>query len=100
MMSAQQRAPQPPPPPTPNQLPGEPQQVMYNQQRRTLGNITNAGTNVRAPVAAREVGPPGGQVAVPKSPSRVTLSASAPSPSVAIPPKPQFFAHNPSIRSK
>lgn len=97
LMSAQQRAPQPPP-----QL-MEPQKavtpgpgVMYSPQqasqpRRTLGNITNAG-----PAGAAGGVPPQG----PKSPARVPLTSPAPAPAVPVPPKPQFYTHNPNLRSK
>lgn len=95
LMSAQQRAPQPPPqltdqkPVTPG--PGamySPQQAP--QQRRTLGNITNATTvGVVGPLPTQG----------PKSPARVPLASPAPAPSVSATPKPQFYTHNPNLRS-
>lgn len=98
-MSAQQRAPQPPPP-TAAQI-QEPQgQVIYNQQRRTVGSMPNAGTGVRQPMPAREVPTPGTPTPGPKSPARAQLTTPAPTPSVTVPPKPQFFAHNPNLRSE
>lgn len=102
-MSAQQRTAQPPPPPPPPSASAsqitEAQPGMYNQQRRPLGNIPSTGSNVRPSVPPRDGPPTGASVPVPKSPARTPLNTPAPSSTASVPQKPQFFAHNPSLRS-
>jgi len=84
LMSAQQRAPQPPPQLTDAQPPGTSgvSPIYAQQQRRTLGNITNAAS-------------PGAQGS--KSPARVSPGGQTALP---VPAKPQFYTHNPNIRSR
>lgn len=103
LMSAQQRTPQPPPPPQaapPSSQVTEPQSSVYGQQRRTLGNIDNVGPGVRSGMVARDISPSVSPMQVPKSSARATLPSTTPNSSTTISQKPQFYAHNPGVRSK
>lgn len=99
LMSAQQRTPQPPPPSS-SQL-TEPQPGIYNQQRRTLGNIDNVGSTARPAMGnTRDTPPAVTSIPVPKSSARTSLTTSTSNSGTAVSQKPQFFAHNPSLRSE
>lgn len=77
--------------------PRTPQEMMaLQQQRRTLGNITNATPapppNVQGPMVP---GPPGPGV-IPQSPNQIKAGMFSPN-RVAI-PRPQFYGHNPNLK--
>lgn len=73
------------------------------QQRRTLGNITNAtGAVPSSPIIVSNQMPPGAQVIMPQSPSTSIKSQAPFSPGRAQPPqivnRPQFYGHNPNLK--
>lgn len=75
------------------------------QQRRTLGNITNAPGSVVVPPSPIIVGnqmQPGAQVIMPQSPSTNIKTQPPFSPGRAVPPqivnRPQFYGHNPNLK--